>query len=301
MRRLGAALLVLILACGDDPPAEPPLSPADQLVLGRAIAAKQAGRPQEVAGILAEMLARTPPPAQAQLVAGEAAYDLALHAEAVERLTDALARLPSYRPNATTLGFAHYKLGQFAQAATVFRSIVALRPDAHKAHYGLGHVALAEGRAAEARAALEEALRLRPDYLKARFDLGRVLQDEGRLEEAAAAYEAVLVRWPSHDEALFRLAQVRAAQGRQADADAVLARRAEVYAVKEELAALVQRVRDGSDAPATWQRLVVLQDRLGEDEAAEKALRDGLQRFPEDPGLLELRRAGPGRAEPGED
>jgi tetratricopeptide (TPR) repeat protein len=229
-------------------------------------------------------------------VAGEAAYELGRYAEAVERLTDAVARLPSYRPNATTLGFAHYKLGQFAQAATVFRSIVALKPDAYKAHYGLGHVALAEGRTAEARAALEEALRLQPGYLKARFDLGRVLQEEGRLEESAQAFEAVLERWPSHDEALFRLAQVRAAQGRQADADAVLARRAEVYALTEEIGGLVQRVRAGTDTPETWQRIVVLQDRLGEDEQAASALRDGLQRFPEDPGLLELQRAGLGAA-----
>jgi len=298
VRVAAVMLLALVAACGEEPPQAARLSDADRLVLGRAVAAKQAGRDREVAEILAELLARTPPPPEAQLVAGEAAYDLGRYAEAAERLTDAVARLPSYLPSASHLGFAHYKLGQFPQAATVFRSIVAVRPEAYKAHYGLGHVALAEGRTAEARASLEEALRLQPDYLKAHFDLGRVLQEEGRLEEAAGEYESVLARWPSHGEALFRLAQVRAAQGRQADADAVLARRAEVYALNEELGGLVQQVRAGTDAAETWQRIVLLQDRLGEDEEAARALRDGLQRFPADPGLAELQRAGLGTAEP---
>ena len=284
-----ALLLLLLAGCGGDEPAvEAPPSAADQLVLGQAIAAMQAGRSYEVAGALAQLLARDPPPAMAQMLAGEAAYDLGKYAEAVERLSDAVRRLATYAPNATTLGFAHYKLGQFGEASAVFRSIVAARPDAYKAHYGLGLVALHEGRIEEARSALQEALRLQPAYVKARFAMGQLLQDEGRLDEAAEALQAVLVEVPAHDQALFRLAQVREAQGRTDESAALLARQQQVYATKEELGGLQAAVRSGTDTPATWARIVLLNTRLGDDDEARQALQAGLQRFPEAPDLVAL-------------
>lgn len=281
-------------ACGREPaPAavEAPLSAEDQTALVLAVRAQQEGRSHEVGALLAELLAREPPPVDAQYVAGEAAYTLGRHAEAAERLADAVARKPEFLASATTLGFAHFKLGQFAEASAAFRQVLAARPEAYKAHYGLGLVALTEGRLDAARPALERALALRPDYLKARFAWARLLQEEGRLDEAAPELEAVLAASPAHDEALYRLAQVRLAQGHADEAEALEGRRREVYALREELAGLEATVRSGLDLPATWERLVLLQDALGEEEGAARALQDGLRRFAQDPRLQALRDA----------
>jgi tetratricopeptide (TPR) repeat protein len=278
----------LLAGCGDDPPVavpDPPLSAPEQAALALAVQAQRDGRPEEVGPLLAGLLARVPPPPDAQYVAGEAAYALRRHVEAVERLTDAVTRKPEFLGSASTLGFAHYQLGQFAEAAATFRQIVAARPTAHKAHYGLGLVALEQGLLEEARSALAEALRQQPGYLKARFAWGRLLQAEGRLDEAAEAFEAVLAGWPSHHEALLRLAQVRAAQGRAAEAEALQERRAQVYAVREELGGLEQLARGGADTPASWARMVQLLGALGEDEDAARALAAGRRRFPAAPEL----------------
>lgn len=294
-------VLLLVAACcscgGEAGPGavETPLSAADQTALALAVRAQQEGRSHDVGPLLAELLARVPPPVDAQYVAGEAAYTLGRHAEAAERLADAVARKPEFVGSATTLGFAHFKLGRFEDAASAFRQVLAARPEAYKAHYGLGLVALTEGRLDAARPALVRALELRPDYLKARFAWGRLLQEEGRLDEAARELEAVLDAWPAHDEALYRLAQVRLAQGHAEEAEGLERRRREVYALREELAALESSVRGGLDTPATWERLVLLQEALGEEEGAARALQDGLRRFAGDPRLrvlLEARTAG---------
>jgi tetratricopeptide (TPR) repeat protein len=280
--------LALAAGCGDEPaaPAQAtPLTAPEMATLALAVQAQRDGRPEDVGPLLAGLLARAPPPADAQYVAGEAAYALKRHAEAVERLTDAVTRKPEFLPNASTLGFAHYHLGQFAEAATTFRQIVAARPTAYKAHYGLGLVALEEDRLEEARDALAEALRQQPSYLKARFAWGRLLQAEGRFDEAGAAFETVLAGWPSHHEALLRLAQVRAAQGRGAEAAALQERRAQVYAVREELSGLEQLAHSGADTPASWARMAQLLASMGEDEDAARALASGRRRFPAAPEL----------------
>jgi len=286
--RLPVALLAIacLAGCNGSAPApEVPLSAGEQAALALAVQAQREGRSQEVASLLAELLARVPPPVDAQYVAGEAAYTLKRHGEAVERLTDAVTRKPEFLGNAATLGFAHYQLGQFEEAATTFRQIVAARPSAYKAHYGLGLVALQQGRLDESRTALSEALRQQPDYLKARFAWGRLMHAAGRLDEAAEALELVVAGWPSHHEALFQLAQVRAAQGRTQEAEALQARRALVYSVREELAGLEQQVLGGVDTPITWARMAQLLQALGEEEDARQALAGGRRRFPAAPEL----------------
>jgi len=306
-----AVWLSVIAACGDsggstsDMPAvaspvpdeaavEAPLTPADQDVLRQAAAAVQADRFEDVARLLGPLLARTPPPADAQFIAGSAAYDLGDYAEAVTRLSDATVRKPIFVPNSSALGFAQFKLGDFAGARASFERIVAVNDGAYKAHYGLGLVSLSEGRLPEARAHLERALALSPGYLKARFQMARLLQEEARLPEAAAALQAVLAEWPTHEEALYRLSQVLQALGREAEAAATMTRHAQVYKAREAIGGLTQRIRSGGDQPGLHAEIVRLWRQVGDTEEAARSLANGLRRFPGDPELEALQQAGSG-------
>jgi tetratricopeptide (TPR) repeat protein len=291
-----AALGLLVLlagGCGRTPArataaAEQPLDEPGRVALAAAVRAQQQGMHEQVGPLLARLLALDPPPADAQFVAGSAAYDLGLYGEAAQRLDDAVRRKPEFLGAATALGFARRRLGDYASAADTFRQVVAERPEAYKAHYGLGLLALDGGRVPEARAHLEHALALRPDYLKARFALARVLIEEQRLDEARQALEALLVQWPSHEQALYHLAQVLSALGQHDAAAAVLARREETYRRGEEVGGLLARRRAGDKDPRLSARLTELYLALGELDDASRELQLGLHAAPQDPELQAL-------------
>jgi tetratricopeptide (TPR) repeat protein len=282
--------------CGPDAPDAAPsaravtevLDERDRAALAAAIGAQQQAMPERVGPLLEGLLARDPPPADAQFVAGSAAYDLGRYGEAAERLGDAVRRKPEFLPAASALGFALRRQGDYDAAADVFARIVAARPDAHKAHYGLGLLAVDVGRAGDARRHLEHALAIRPDYLKARFALARVLIEEGRLPEARAALEELLVLWPAHEQALYQLALVLGELGEDAASEAVLARREEVYRLGEEVGGLLARRRSGEDDPRLAARLVELYLALGEPDDARRELQLGLLAAPDDPALRSL-------------
>jgi tetratricopeptide (TPR) repeat protein len=294
-----AALALLAVAglpapgCGPDASPAAPTGPAaldepERAALAAAIRAQLASMPEQVGPLLEGLLARDPPPADAQFVAGSAAYDLGRYGEAAERLGDAVRRKPEFLPAASALGFAHRRLGDYDAAADVFARIVAVRPDAHKAHYGLGLLAVDVGRAGDARRHLEHALAVRPDYLKARFALARVLIEEGRLPEARAALEELLAHWPAHEQALYQLARVLGELGEDAASEAVLARREEIYRLGEEAGGLLVRRRAGEDDTRLAVRLVELYLALGEPDDARRELQLGLGAAPDEPALRAL-------------
>ncbi|MHC5211664.1 MAG: tetratricopeptide repeat protein [Planctomycetota bacterium] len=270
------------------PAEEPVLDESGRVALAAAVQAQQQGMPEAVGALLEPLLALDPPPADAQFVAGSAAYDLAHYGEAAERLSDAVQRKPEFLGAASALGFAWRRLGDYDASTDVFRRIVEVRPEAYKAHYGLGLVAVDQGRVADARAHLEEALALRPDYLKARFGMARVLIEEGRPVEAREALEAVLAAWPSHEQALYQLSLVLAELGETEEAERVLARREEVYRLGEEAGGLLARRRGGDTDPRISVRLTELYLALDEVDDARRELQLGLRADPAHAGLQAL-------------
>lgn len=268
------------------PPAAPaPLTDADKMRIGRAQQALLAGLPEQVHGLLGDLLDRKPVAADAQFVAGSAAYDMHQYGEAVSRLSDAVRQQPSYLPNSSALGFAHLKLGDFDAARNAFTRIVETAPGKHKAHYGLGLVALSLGDLEGARSSLTEALHLSPDYLKAQFALARLLDEEGRTEEALAAVTVVTQRWPSHDEALYLMGRLLASLGREQEAEEVFARHDAVYAIKESLGGLGAQLGTATDGPALRLQMAELHARMGDIPEAGRTLSAALRLYPEDAGL----------------
>ena len=300
---LAVALVLGVAGCGDDASGPPvgaapaasddaPLDAEATALLGQALESMRGRRWEEVAPTLQPLLARPTPPADASWLAGSAAFELGRYSEAVERLDDAVRRKPAFLPNASALGFARRELGDFAGAQATFEQIVAARPTAHKAHYGLGLVALDQGHLPEARRELEAALALAPQYLKAHAALGRLLLEEGRDAEARDELERVVDAWPGNEQALYLLAQAQSALGDQSAADATLARRARVYAIKEQLGALIARRRAGEVGAADYAQEIGLHLEIGETSEAARTFSLGLRAHPGAPELMALVDAG---------
>lgn len=283
-----AACLTWLAACGRDAPAPTSLSAADQAVLRDVEALLYRAAYEQVPPLLADFLARDPVPVEAAYLAGQCAYYLQDYEECVRRLDDALARAPErYLTRSNALGFAHIKRGDYAAARAAFQRIVDADPDESKALYGLALVALTEGRLDDARPPLERSLRLRPDYLKARFAEVRLLDAEGRTDEALERNASVLREWPSNEEALFTHVTLLRQAGRTAEADAFEERRAQVYAAKEQIASLVQRVRAGDDDIQVRRALVGAYMALGDVRQTREVLLAALTVHPDDPALLD--------------
>jgi len=295
---VGLCVLGLATGCGDHVPAAPvekasggagaPLDAEAAARVGQALEAMRESRWEDVAPLLQPLLTRPAPPPDATWIAGSAAFNLGRYDEAIERLDDAVRRKPEFLPNAAALGFARREVGDFAGAEATFQQILAVRPQAYKAHYGLGLVALDQGRLPEARRELEAALAIEPKYLKAHAALGRLLFEEGRLADARVELEAVADAWPGNEQALYLLAQVQSALGDQPAADATLARRAQVYATKEQLGALAARRRAGATSAAEYAREVSLHLEIGETSEAARTLALGLRAHPGAPELTVL-------------
>ncbi len=263
---------------------------AEQQLIGRAVRAIQEERYLEARLALEELLAWDPPLPSVQYIAGHAAYELTAYGEAAERLADAVAREPSLWGSSSALGFALHKLGRYDAAATAFAGVVAADAEAYKAHYGRGLVDLSRGEPAVARIHLERALAIEPSYLKARYAWGRLLEQEGDLQQARVVVSAVLDEWPSHEQAYYLLERILLQLGLDDDADEVEARRQLVYATRERIDGITQRLRAGEQRPELHRAIATAYADMGDVRMALQALRAGLAVFPDDLGLQGLAR-----------
>ncbi len=293
------ALTLLLAACGRDHPGdgEPSgtdpvhttasavaaeLDDAEQATLDAARRALAEEHFEAVETILAELLARTPPHPEVLFFAGYADYERRLFERAARRLTAAVAQRPELRAESAGLGFALHHLGRYDEAHQAFEAALEADPDAYRVHYGLGLVALSRGDPEAARRHLDEALRRDPDLLEARLEQARLLEREDALDEALAAVTEVVERSPAHEEALYLQGRLLLQLGRSEQAEAVLARQAELAAVREQIAALDALAASGDDDPDLHAGMAALLLRIGDPNEARRAVRRGLHRFPDD-------------------
>lgn len=225
------------------------LNPADpRPAYRRAQRLAAAGRNDEAAAILRDLIERHPRNAPAQHLLGELIFrsgDL----EAALAHYDRMAGL--FRPDlaiATNRALLAADTGRPAQAAERFAEALRLAPHRTELHALLGDALLAAGRPAEARRQFELFCTLyetdaRDDtlldrYLAAGLSLGQLLREAGDLPAAAARLQrtadvaATRHRFAPAAAALNRLADVQQARGDPAAATATraLAAQAEGYA-----------------------------------------------------------------------
>ncbi|MFG0317385.1 MAG: tetratricopeptide repeat protein [Planctomycetota bacterium JB042] len=283
----GAALAV---GCRDDrAPAEAlPLGPAEEATLRTATRHLERGHMGEAYATLEPLLARTPPPVEAQYFAGVAASKLRRYEEAAERLSDAVARDPKLWPQMVELGFVHESLGDFDRAIETYRKVLDAAPGKRRARFGLGRVALERGDVALAKEHLERVLKDDPTFVAARYQLARALVDERDWERALVEIDETLRARPSHDQAHYLRATVLARLGRDAEAEAALEKRAEVYKKKERISGLLEQTMHGRDTAAVHATIARLYLDLDDVEEAATAVRVGLAKFPGDLTLTSL-------------
>jgi Flp pilus assembly protein TadD len=108
----------------------------------------------------------------------------------------------------------------------------------------------------EAIRALEESIRLKSNFPRSHAELGRLLLKEGKVDRAIAELKIATDLDPSDSGPLYQLGQAYRRNGQKAEAEAVLARVAQLHSpehdldVRQELKRLVRLDSAQSEAQA---------------------------------------------------
>ena len=158
----------------------------------------------------------------------------------------------------------------YAQAEEHFARAVELDPGYLPTYLYRGYCLYELGRLDAARASLETYLGAKPDSDEARFDLGLVALEQDRAEEAAREIQRAI------DLVQPRLTEPTRAAEAQRDLGRYLARLSDARLRLDDLAGARQALERSAelvpDIPDVWSKLHRVLVRLGEDEAAKKAL-----------------------------
>ena len=157
-------------------------------------------------------------------------------------------------------------------AAAAFRKGIALAPNEPSLHHKLGTALFLSGDSRGAADEFETALRLSPTFVKAHYSLGVLLGSSGQTDQAIAHLSAAVKDDPTYVDARLRLADVLRTTGRPAEA----------IVQYREAANLDARA---IDAPLGTVMALVALGRYGE---ARDQLRDGIQRYPDQPAFAHL-------------
>jgi tetratricopeptide (TPR) repeat protein len=173
-------------------------------IAARLLAAQEhfrAGRLDDAAAVLNEVLAADPDHGEALQGLGYVMAQRGDHARAADCLERALTRRPPSRELLHQTGCVQQIAGRHAQAVVSFERCVALAPrdvaSLHAAALSLNALT----RHAAALAMLDRAARLSPDTFQIHYNRGRVLGDIGRFDEEIAAYRRALALRPDFVDA----------------------------------------------------------------------------------------------------
>jgi tetratricopeptide (TPR) repeat protein len=183
------------------------------------VAMLEAGRPDEAASWLAEVVADEPRDALARLNYGRALVAAGRPDEGVAHLREAAGRLRQ-RPDAElSLAAALREAGRPDEAVTTYRRVLEAAP-APSVALALGNALTEAGRHDEAAEAFTEAAALAADAgdsalrASALYNLGNVHYRTGNMTRAAVAYRAALEAAPDHAGAALWLPRAEAGEGR---------------------------------------------------------------------------------------
>ena len=136
--------------------------------------------------------------------------------KALDLAREVLASDPNHRQALSVAGAAAFQLGLFAEALPHVEKFAEASLEDAEAHYNLGVVLQALTRLEEATVAFRRAIDLKPDYFEAYNNLGGALLKLSRLEAAADACRSAISISPGGAEAWHNLGMTLAA-GEQPD------------------------------------------------------------------------------------
>ncbi len=220
---------------------------------------------------------------------------------------DAFRRAIELDPNNAQLHFQlanlHQQQGDRAAAIENFTRALALKPDYAAAAVNLGAALQEDGHTAEAEAAHRRAIALEPRSVEATRNLAGLLQKRGKRDEALELWEQAAELDPRHAETLAALAGLLAEMGRLEEAcrrfEQAVALDPNNAAILSGLAfalcsfeqydlardAAERAIRCDPDHLEAYGALGQIWNAQGDVERWIEALRRGLARKPENPGL----------------
>ncbi len=225
---------------------------------------------------------------------------------AVEEYRAALAVMPTYADVHTKLGQALLRLGSAEDAVAHFRRAAFINAGFDEAHLRLGFTLLENGPPEDAREAFRAAQRAREEHTRRQITAAEERLAEGRADEARELYQDAfrqgLEPFRRHFEAgLHSLMDEKwdDAADSLAEAERIFPRFADVHnyrgvALAEggnhaEAATEFQRsVRLNPDYLVAWLNLAFTARALGDEERAERAVREVLRQEPDNTAALHL-------------
>lgn len=183
-------------------------------------ALREAGRNDEAAKLLRQLIAARPQFWHARVGLGLLARANGERAQALEFFTEAANLAPADVWRWLDVAEELRALGRIAEAKDALHKAEKAEPGFWAVELGLGYCARAVGEHAAARAYFETAARLAPEQLAPRIGLLEELRDSGDLTEARQQGETLLAEHPTHLPLLLHLAYT----ARQSDETAEAAR-----------------------------------------------------------------------------
>jgi len=151
-----------------------------------------AGKSNDAAAQLEEVVRRRPAHAVAWFLFGEATRRLGDDRQAIARYERAASLDPTMTDALFALGASYYRLNEVDRARESFERVLAIDRDHAGAHYHLGKIALQQGNVDAAIGHLEACVRVMPANKGARYQLARAYRLKG--DEARAARELAAFR-----------------------------------------------------------------------------------------------------------
>jgi tetratricopeptide (TPR) repeat protein len=230
------------------------------------------GRHDQALAELERTLSIAPDLLDAHLLRARALKSAGQIGEAEEACRRAITLAPDDWRGYHEFGLLLFDVGRYSEALNVWRRVIQIVPDHASAHRNLGSALHHLDRDEEAVAALRRAIDIRP-HAMAFSNLGAVLFYLERYEESVAALEKAVALNSSEPLAWGNLGNaclhIPGREPRMREA------------LERAIGLLRERLDQGSGDGEDWARLSGWLVNLGRHEEAERALRAGLERSPE--------------------